>query len=308
MAHPRWPNPLPWRTRIAGMIVIILMLISVGCEGVPPRIIGFDPPEPSVAVGDVTKIQVNYAANGHKIDNFSWDAEAGEIIGNGKSLVTYRAPDTPGTYNISVQLQYSGGTVEGAVVVNVVLSTSTPTFTPTDTLTPLSNDMPTPTPTNTPSPTITQTPTPASAPTPTPTPVTPPTPVGSEIMTILASKNSLTVYVPENVTSSLQDLNLEYRTSTGTAKYVFANSDAFAPYVDGTVPPPFCLHLERANSDTPFPSECQSARKPSLGLPDGSVFWWDTFAKSTKTLFVNSGDAIVGICDAGFSHCVVKMP
>ena len=117
-------------------------------------------------------------------------------------------------------------------------------------------------------------------------------------------KDSLTVYVPAQITSSLQDLNLEYGTSTGTDRYYFI--EGFTPYVDGTVPPPFCLHLERAGSSKPFPTECHSVHKPIVRLPSGSIFWWDEFERKTKTLFVNLGDKQLYVCDAGFSRCEVK--
>jgi hypothetical protein len=129
-----------------------------------------------------------------------------------------------------------------------------------------------------------------------------------EIITIFAGKDSLTVYVPANVTSSLQDLNLEHRTNEQVERYFFADSDGFAPYIDGTVSEPFCLHLERAGSNAPFSLECRFAHRPTVGLPDGSIFWWDEFGSSTKTLFANLGTERLGICAAGFSRCSIEIP
>jgi hypothetical protein len=146
MAHPRCHNLLSCRILITRMALVILLLILAGCQGVPPRIIGFDPPDPSVAVGGAIEIQVNYALNGHRIDKFEWRAGEGKILGNGKPLITYRAPGTPGSYNISVELQYSGGTVEDSIVIQVLSAAASSTSTPT----PTSTNTPTPIPTNTP--------------------------------------------------------------------------------------------------------------------------------------------------------------
>lgn len=166
MTRPRCHNLLPRRILITRMALVILLLILAGCRGAPPRIIGFDPPEPSVTVGDAIEIQVDYASNGQRIDYFEWRADEGEILCNGKPLITYQAPSVSGSYNISVELQYSGGTVEDSAIVKVVPAVASTEPTPT----PTSTNTPTPIPTDTPTPTAVDTPTPTLAPIPTDTP------------------------------------------------------------------------------------------------------------------------------------------
>jgi hypothetical protein len=133
-----------------------------------------------------------------------------------------------------------------------------------------------------------------------------PTP-SPESITIFADKDSLTVYVPGNVAASalLKDFDLEYHTGGVAKRFFQAYMDEFAPYLDGTVSEPSCLHLERAGSDAPFPPICNFAHRPIRKIPDGSVVWWSQVSKSTHTLFVYSGDARLEICDPGFSRCEI---
>lgn len=125
---------------------------------------------------------------------------------------------------------------------------------------------------------------------------------------MFADEVSLTVFVPGDVTISLKDLNLGYRIDGAEEKYFFLDSDGFAPFVNGAVPPPFCLHLEQANGGVPFPQECKSAQNPIVRVPGGGVFWWDKFQGGTKTLFVNLGDGQLGVCATGFSRCSIEIP
>jgi hypothetical protein len=181
MTHSRCFNIVPWRKWITGLVPVVLILLSVGCRRTPPTIIGFEPSHPSVAFGDTIQIGVVYAPNDYGIDKFMWSASEGRIIGNGKPIITYQAPSTPGSYIISVQMMYSTGIVEDSLVVQVVppmiapntTSTSTPTYEPDNISTKIPASIPTltitPTPSTTstplpPSPTSTQT----ATPTPTP--------------------------------------------------------------------------------------------------------------------------------------------
>jgi hypothetical protein len=180
--------------------------------------------------------------------------------------------------------------------------TETPSFTPTSTATTILAATDVSNPTNTPSLTSPSTPTHPSVPDPEAAPD------GPYLMTLFADENSLTVYMPANVTSSLSDLNLKYSMNGQEERYFFADSEGFVPYIDGSVPPPFCLHLERAGSSVPFPLECQAANRPIVRLPSGSIFWWDEFGQNTKTLFVNLGEEPLEVCATGFSRCSVEIP
>jgi hypothetical protein len=210
MIHSLWHSFMPRKIWISGIVLVVLLLTAVKCVGnspEPPEILGFkfDPPDKCVLANDTVTIEVAYVTNGHKIEKFRWEAEEGEIKGNGKHMITYLAPATTGSYTISVQLQYPGGTVEDSTEVEVVSQvvsrgaptpdettkpptetpTHTPTFTPADTPTTTSEFTPTetptiiPTPTDTPSPTHTLLPTATFTPIPTPTPtlLPPPAPI-----------------------------------------------------------------------------------------------------------------------------------
>ncbi len=196
MAHPQWHNFLTWRTWISGIVLVVLLLTAVECVGnspKPPEILGFksDPPLNIVLANDIVTIEVTYVTNGNKIEKFWWDAEDGEIIGNGRPVITYLAPDIPGYYSISVELQYSGGTVKDSTIVKVVLVTASSTSAPTGELTNAPTETPTSTPTLTVTPTSSSTKTPM-LPSPTPTQTATPTPT------------------PEAVVVATNGLNLRY--------------------------------------------------------------------------------------------------
>lgn len=175
------------------------------------------------------------------------------------------------------------------------------------------------TPTNTPGPakkpTLINSYPPETSSTPTPAPPVPVKCTSGEsetvAITIFSSKDSLIVYVPANVTIPLKDLNFEYLTSSGTNKYILASSEGFAFYMDGLVPPPFCLHLRRTGSIDPLPKVCQSAHTPIVSLPNGSVFWWNSDQAATRPLLVNMGQGddayLLGICNAGFRSCEIPV-
>ena len=86
----------------AAAVVALILLAACGEEPTPPRLTGFVPADPSVVAGESIDIRVAYEANDFELDAFQWTAEAGEIEGNGKPTITYRAPDTAGTYKLTV--------------------------------------------------------------------------------------------------------------------------------------------------------------------------------------------------------------
>jgi hypothetical protein len=155
MTCTQWRNRRSWQIWIGSTILTGLFLVTVSCgkKNAPPKIIGFSPPSPLVVVRDSTPIQVNVATNDHVIQNYRWSVKKGEgeILSNGKCLMTYQAPATPGWYEISVELEYSGNRpVKDSVIVQVVgVATPTPTNTPAATPTPTTTPTPTPTPTPT---------------------------------------------------------------------------------------------------------------------------------------------------------------
>lgn len=235
------------------------------------------------------------------------------------SHVEYTVDWVETLYISSAQVELGGITVSVPYTVTIYVpkpGSSTEIPCPTPSPTSIAPPPPTDTPTDTPTLTLTDTPTSiptltsTSTPTETPTitPTVTPTPT-VYLMIIFADEDSLTVYVPVGVKASLEDLNLEYRTSTGTERYFFADSEGFAVFANGSVPPPFCLHLEQADGGKPFPQECQpvNVHKPIVKLPGGGIFWWDAFGGGTKNLFVNLGAKRLGVCATGFSRCEVEI-
>jgi hypothetical protein len=120
---------------------------------------------------------------------YTWTIEKGEMKGQGTDSITYKAPETPGIYEIRLIVKYGNWETERAtsiVVPTPILNPTTtnvptPTITPTSTETPTSASVPTftPIPTGTPTPTLTPTPTPTPTVTPTKPPTKTPTPTVS---------------------------------------------------------------------------------------------------------------------------------
>ena len=86
----------------AAALAALLALSACGEEPTPPRLTGLVPASPSVTAGGTVDIRVEYEANDFELDGFQWTAEAGEIEGNGKPAITWRAPDTAGSYKLTV--------------------------------------------------------------------------------------------------------------------------------------------------------------------------------------------------------------
>jgi ABC-type amino acid transport substrate-binding protein len=88
----------PW----AAAVVALISLAACGEEPTPPALTSFVPANPSVAAGQTIDIRVAYEGHDFELDAFQWTAEAGEIEGNGKPEITWRAPDTAGSYKLTV--------------------------------------------------------------------------------------------------------------------------------------------------------------------------------------------------------------
>jgi hypothetical protein len=126
--------------------------------------------------GEEVRIWVNVTTGDPKKPVvYIWSTEGGEIIsGHETAKITYKAPDKPGDYKISLKVEY--GTWNTKRSRSIVVATPTLTPTPTETPTPTPTETLTPTPTRTPTPTFTQTPTVTPTLTNTPTPTVVPTP------------------------------------------------------------------------------------------------------------------------------------
>lgn len=125
------------------------------------------------------KIWVNVKVGNRKIPVvYTWSTEGGEIIREQEpAKITYKAPDTPGTYRVSLKVECGDWDTERST--SIVVASPTPTSTTTPANMPTSTNTPTVTPTDTPTATPTDTPTSTPVPTDTPTstPTCTPTPI-----------------------------------------------------------------------------------------------------------------------------------
>jgi hypothetical protein len=146
MIQVLWHKLKLWKTLTSGVVSVGLLFIAtyniaatpavqrISQRNPPPEIIGFTLcPSDSLFPGAEIRIQVDVRRNGHHIDYFHWLVETGEGVitdGNGTSRITYQAPNSPGTYQIDVELEYEGTErVRGSATVEVVPE---PTRVPTD--------------------------------------------------------------------------------------------------------------------------------------------------------------------------------
>ena len=97
-----------WSWCVFGLMLLIVLLAASACkrEAEPPVLLGFEPPTPTVHAGASMYLRVVYAQKQAKVYDFLWTVEAGAIRGNRLAAVAYDAPDTPGTYRLSVTVTY----------------------------------------------------------------------------------------------------------------------------------------------------------------------------------------------------------
>lgn len=147
------------------LIGLVLLGSLVSCSGSPPTLelnIGAPSPyQPGQEIG-ITLIVKNLPPN----PKYIWTVEAGEIVkGEGTPAITYRTPQKPGDYNVSVRVEWDGGSEKKETIIPVDEPQPPP---PTDTPTSTPIIDPTDTPTSTPTMTAT-----IIRPTDTPTPEPP---------------------------------------------------------------------------------------------------------------------------------------
>jgi hypothetical protein len=143
------------------VMISICMWMIAGCtQGTPLPSATVHPPDISEPKVDApapldpreeTGISLNVSKATGVVLTYEWevDVDGGEIMrGQGSPAITYRAPDTPGTYKISVVVRWNGNIEERAAFVKVgegpqaipgptVHLESTPTSTPVQTPTPI---------------------------------------------------------------------------------------------------------------------------------------------------------------------------
>jgi hypothetical protein len=234
-----------WKPLSGAIILLGSLLVAIQCNsGETPTPIAHTSPPPEVLnftlgssgpvfTGEEISIQANIRRNGHSVA-YQWVVEAGKgeiISGNGTPLITYKAPNTPGTYRIDVELQYDGDSLIKRSIVVEVLSKSIAE--PSDEPTTEPTEKPTLEPTEEPTVEPTEEPTlePTEEPTEEPT------------------KEPVLEQTPEAVVVSVKGLNL--RTGPGTEYPIlsaFAYNDILE--IQGRVPSDGWIQVVPANSNT----------------------------------------------------------
>jgi ABC-type amino acid transport substrate-binding protein/phage tail protein X len=107
-----------------------LLVAGCGEESAPPRLIGFIPAVLSVPANEALEVSVAYEDNDARLEDFQWRVDAGEIEGNGAPTVTYRAPEQPGEYGITVTATHGDDatklSVESIIKVTQPIATEPP--------------------------------------------------------------------------------------------------------------------------------------------------------------------------------------
>ena len=107
-----------------------LLLAGCGEDPAPPRLVGFIPAVLSVPANETLEISLAYEDDDARLEDFQWRVEAGEIEGDGAPTVTYRAPEQPGEYDISVTAapgeDDAGLSLDSVVVVTQPIATEPP--------------------------------------------------------------------------------------------------------------------------------------------------------------------------------------
>jgi formylglycine-generating enzyme len=123
-------------------------------------------------------------------------------------------------------------------------------------------------------------------------------------LVIFRDEDSLTIYVPQDGTVSLQGLQLEVMTATGeTMSFLLAEFPAFRGLRWSDIPAPICLRLQRDQSDRVAPFECQGIATLSQRVPNANVFWYDRVSSQERLVLILQAETTQGLCPPGQATC-----
>jgi len=116
-------------------LVLLTIIFIVGCGSDIPTTIsnetlkvnGLNATQSSIGIGETTTIEASVDYSGDTtVLMYTWTATGGKVVGN-SNRVTYEAPNTPGTYSISVKVT-DGAISSGDTIDIVVQQTNNPSI------------------------------------------------------------------------------------------------------------------------------------------------------------------------------------
>jgi formylglycine-generating enzyme required for sulfatase activity len=124
-------------------------------------------------------------------------------------------------------------------------------------------------------------------------------------LVIFIDEDSLTLYVPDAGTVSLQGLGFMVDDGSGAKTYLLETYASFRGLPYNTVPAPICFRLIRNGSNVPAPQDCQNITFLIQRLAAADVFWYDTTTNVSRLLTISQGPTPQAICPSGNARCTI---
>jgi hypothetical protein len=141
----------------------------------------------------------------------------------------------------------------------------------------------------------------------TPTPAIKPTFDEEVRLEIIATRNTLTIYISQNGFVNLNGITL--LSTEGQAVIGQLVLDDLTPLVlldPSNVPTPLCIHLQTER--LPIPNDCPDTATVVQQLSLGDVFWYSSITEQFLTVVVESADSVLGICTSTVLVCSIIIP
>jgi Tol biopolymer transport system component len=124
-------------------------------------------------------------------------------------------------------------------------------------------------------------------------------------ITLFLDEDSLTVFVPDSGTVSLEGIGLEVDTGAGLITRFLQDYPAFLGLPFNSLPTPICLRLERTGSSAPLPISCPSQpnRLFIQNLANADIFWFDSATNQGRLVRLTRRSEVLDFCAAGQSEC-----